>query len=120
MAPLASPPQGPVLWPHHWRTVERLRERFGEDARFSALIVGGSLAKEYGREDSDVDVVFIATPEEARRREAAQDFGYFDQADCDYAGGHVDSKVVDLAFLRDGAAGRRGRPSSARFPSSRT
>ena len=111
--PAESSPSA-VLWPHHWRTVERLTARFGSDPRFEALIIGGSLAKGYGREDSDVDVVFVATPEEYRRREATGDFGYFSQEDCDYAGGYVDGKVVDLAFLGD-VAERGSEPARAAF-----
>lgn len=112
MSPPASP--APFLWPHHQRTVERLRQRFEPDARFDALLIGGSLVKGYGREDSDVDVVFIATPQEYRQREVSGDFGYSAEEDCDYPGGYVDGKVVDLNFLLD-VAGRGSEPARAAF-----
>lgn len=109
-----SVPPAPFLWPHHQRTVERLRQRFGSDSRFDALLIGGSLVKGYGREDSDVDVVFVATPGEYREREQGGDFSYYAEEDCDYPGGYVDGKVVDLNFLLD-VAERGSEPARAAF-----
>ncbi|AFZ67678.1 nucleotidyltransferase domain-containing protein [Deinococcus peraridilitoris] len=105
---------GALLWPHHQRTVERLVRRFEHDPRFEALLVGGSLVKGFGREDSDVDIMLIATPDEFRQRQARGDYSYFSEEECDYAGGYVDGKILDLAFLQD-VARRGSEPARAAF-----
>ena len=44
----------------HRRAISRLAERFAEDDRYSAIIVGGSVANGRAREDSDVDILMVA------------------------------------------------------------
>ncbi len=58
-----------MLYPHHQRTIDRLIDRFKDDLHFLALIIGGSLVKGYGSENSDVDFMLIATDEEYARRQ---------------------------------------------------
>jgi tetraacyldisaccharide 4'-kinase len=48
-----------MLRDHHRRVVERLKERFGRDPDFPALIIGGSVAKGWAKDDSDVDIVLV-------------------------------------------------------------
>jgi hypothetical protein len=100
---------------HHERTIQRLVERYGQDERFPALIVGGSVAKGLARPDSDVDVIFVATPAEFARRQAERDYFYHATAEfCDYPGGYVDGKVIDLQFLRE-AVDHGSEPARAAY-----
>jgi hypothetical protein len=94
---------GVQIRPHHQRAIERLVERFSDDLRFPAVIVGGSVAKGIARDDSDVDAVFIASDEEWRRRRAGRDYFMYLPDLCDYPHGYVDAKVVDKQFLLDAA-----------------
>lgn len=86
---------------HHERVIERLVERYHDDERFPALIVGGSIVKGWARDDSDVDVIFVATDNEFARRQATHEYCIFDRELCDYPGGYVDGKVIDQRFLSD-------------------
>jgi predicted nucleotidyltransferase len=86
---------------HHRRTIDKLVERFKDDPAYPALIVGGSIAKEREKEDSDVDVVLVASAEEYAQRVQNKNYHYYTTDLCDYPGGYVDGKVVDLAFLRE-------------------
>ncbi|MFZ5823722.1 MAG: hypothetical protein ACOY94_05235 [Bacillota bacterium] len=99
---------------HHRRTVERLVQQFAEDPRFPALIVGGSVARGWDKEDSDLDIILVATAEEYARRSPSGDFHYLATDVCDYPGGYVDGKVVDMAFLHD-VAERGSEPARAAF-----
>ena len=54
--------------PHHKESIEKLIESIKQDERFLALIIGGSVAKGMEREESDIDVVLIATDEEFEKR----------------------------------------------------
>jgi len=93
-----------MLYPHHLRVVERLVELYKDDPRFPAIIVGGSLVKGYGDENSDVDIMLVASDDEYAKRAAAQDFWYFNRDLCDYPDGYIDGKIIDMQFLRDAAA----------------
>ena len=99
---------------HHQRAIERLADAYRDDPEFRALIVGGSVAKGYARPDSDVDFLIVATDESFERRKASRDL-FINRRDlCDYEGGFVDGKIVDLAYLSD-VAQKGNEPSRAAF-----
>src|SRR5438876_4707061 len=88
---------------HHQRVSQRLVEQFKDDSRFPALIIGGSVAKGRARKDSDIDILLVANEEEYARREATQGFWYLDREICDYPGGYVEGKIINMQFLVDAA-----------------
>jgi hypothetical protein len=92
-----------MILPHHQRVIDRLIDLFQDDPRFPAMIIGGSVAKGRARPDSDVDVMLIATDEEYARRVPTHDFWYINRDLCDYPGGYVEGKILDMSFLRDAA-----------------
>lgn len=89
------------MFPHHQQAIEKLTRQFKDDARFPALILAGSVAKGSCREDSDVDAMFVATEDEYQQRMEAGSLVFQPENVCDYPGGYVDGKIIDLAFLRD-------------------
>ena len=100
--------------PQHQRAIDRLADAYRDDEHFLALIIGGSVAKGYARPDSDVDFMIVATDREFAGRDAADDL-FINRRDlCDYDGGFVDGKVIDLAYLRD-VASFGNEPSRAAF-----
>ena len=99
---------------HHQRAINRLADAYRDDPHFRALVIGGSIAKGYARDDSDVDFLIIATDEAFEQRRAERDL-FINRTDlCDYDGGFVDGKIVNLAFLED-VAERGNEPSRAAF-----
>jgi hypothetical protein len=86
--------------PHHRRAIENLKESIKKDKRFRALIIGGSVAKSMEREDSDIDITLIATDEEFEKRKKRDMYLYYETKFCDYPGGYIDGKVVNLEFLQ--------------------
>ena len=99
---------------HHQRAIDRLTETYRDDPRFTALIIGGSVAKGFARDDSDVDFMIVATDEEFEQRSPKGDL-FINRTDlCDYAGGYVDGKIISRDFLDDVAA-KGNEPSRAAF-----
>ncbi|MHA2122718.1 MAG: nucleotidyltransferase domain-containing protein [Promethearchaeota archaeon] len=86
--------------PHHKLAIDKLVESIKQDERFLALIIGGSVAKGMEREDSDIDVTLIATDEEFEKRKKRNMYLYYETKYCDYPGGYIDGKVVNLEFLK--------------------
>jgi len=99
---------------HHQRSIERVTKCFVNKPEYLALIIGGSIAMGYEKEDSDVDVILVATDEEYERRKTKNDFFFYSAELCTYEGGYVDGKVVDLRFLREVEA-KGSEPARAAF-----
>ncbi|MHA2269557.1 MAG: nucleotidyltransferase domain-containing protein [Promethearchaeota archaeon] len=99
---------------HHKKAIEKLVESIEQDKRFIALIIGGSVAKGMEREDSDIDVTLVATDEEFKKRKKNNMHLYYDTKFCDYPGGYIDGKVVDLEFLKT-VAERGSEPARDAF-----
>ncbi len=98
----------------HQRAIDRLADAYRNDPEFLSLIIGGSVAKGFARDDSDVDFMIVATDESFERRMASRDL-FINRRDLtDYEGGYVDGKVVNLAYLEDVAA-KGNEPSRAAF-----
>ncbi len=99
---------------HHQRTIIRLADAYRDDPRFLALVIGGSVAKGYARADSDVDFLIVATDDEFEKRKAARDL-FINRRDlCDYEGGYVDGKIINLSFL-EAVSEKGNEPSRAAF-----
>jgi hypothetical protein len=78
------------------------------------MIIGGSIAKGVESENSDIDVVLVATDGEYAGRKAGGGLHYSAKDVCDYPGGYVDGKIVDMQFLRD-VAHHGSDPARAAF-----
>lgn len=99
---------------HHQRAIKRLADEYRDDPDFLGVIIGGSVAKGFARDDSDVDFMIIATDDVYRKRKAELDL-FINRTDlCDYEGGFVDGKIVDLGYLEK-VAEKGNEPSRAAF-----
>ena len=99
---------------HHQKAIDRLAAAYRDNPDFLGLVIGGSVAKGYARDDSDVDFLIIATDDVFEERRAARDL-FINRRDlCDYDGGFVDGKIINLAFLED-VAKKGNEPSRAAF-----
>jgi hypothetical protein len=105
-----------TIYPHQQRAIAGLIDRFKVDPNFLALLIGGSLVKGYGNEGSDVDFMLITTDEEYARRLPARSLTYYATDLCDYPGGYVDGKIVNVAFLEE-VADRGSEPARSAFES---
>jgi hypothetical protein len=98
------------LRPHHERAIQKLAEHFSKEEGYLAAIVGGSVAKGVETEHADIDVILVATDEVYERRNQENSLTYFSASFCDYPGGYVDGKIVNLEYLR--AAAERGNEAT--------
>jgi hypothetical protein len=100
--------------PHHEETIRKLVDHFSKDEGYLGLIVGGSIAKGVETEYADIDVMLVVTDESYERHRKEHRLSYGLMEFCDYPGGYVDVKVVDIPYLR-AAAERGNEPTRAAF-----
>jgi Nucleotidyltransferase domain len=99
---------------HHERAIQKLVEHFAADESCLGVIVGGSVAKGLAKDDSDIDVVLVVGDDLYRQKKAENRLVYFNVDFCDYPGGYIDGKIVNLDYIR--AAAKRGNePTRAAF-----
>lgn len=102
------------LFDHHKKAIENLVKEYQQDARFPALIIGGSVAKQLAREDSDVDFMIVATDEEFQKRSRKGEL-FINRTDlCDYPGGFVDGKIINMPYLQE-VLDKGNEPTRAAF-----
>ena len=89
------------MYQHHLETIEKVKQHFLQDKDVLALIIGGSLVKGWGMENSDVDIMIVVTDEDFARRQAENQILYFTRDFCDYPDGYVDGKFINISFLRE-------------------
>ena len=99
---------------HHQRAIDRLADAYRDDPRYRALIIGGSVAKGYARDDSDVDFLIVATDDAFEEHQRTRDLFINRRDFCDYEGGFVDGKIINLSFLEE-LAKKGNEPSRAAF-----
>ncbi len=92
------------MYPHHERALQKVKAHFEQDPTVLALLFSGSLAKGWGSESSDVDIMLIVTEEEFARRTLNNEYLYFSTDFTDYEGGYVDGKFLSVSFLEEIAA----------------
>lgn len=97
---------------HHERALEHIQARFEVDEEIVALLLIGSVARGSARPGSDIDLLFVVSPDALthRRTEGRLSIDVSDLAD--WPRGHAGGGVVDLPFLR--AVAERG-PEPARY-----
>jgi hypothetical protein len=86
---------------HHQRAIDRLTDYFNQDASVLGVIIGGSIAHQLEREDSDVDLMIVVTDEEFAKHQESGQYHFYSTDFTDYPGGYADGKYMDLSFLRD-------------------
>ncbi|MEM9753541.1 MAG: hypothetical protein AAF916_09165 [Planctomycetota bacterium] len=92
------------LWPHHERAIASLLVELRDNPDALALVLGGSLARGWGRENSDLDGHLLVTEAAMQRRIETNGHAFIPaQNHCDYEGGYVDLKAVSMSLLEDAA-----------------
>lgn len=106
------------MYQHHIESIEKMKAYFAHTPGLIALVLGGSVAKENERPDSDLDALVILT-DEAYAEKAAQGktaetvTGY-----CTYEGGYFDIKYMTKDYIK-AAALRGSEPTRNSFVKAR-
>ncbi|WP_372631133.1 nucleotidyltransferase domain-containing protein [Cohnella sp.] len=104
------------MFEHHKRALDKLTEALSADSSILSIITAGSVAQGIARESSDVDVYLVVDDESYAERQKSHNLSYInrDKVICDYEGGYIDGKIINLGFL-EAAAERGSEPTRASF-----
>jgi predicted nucleotidyltransferase len=87
------------MYPHHQATIDSTIEHFKAQPGVRALLLGGSIAHGFAKENSDVDIMIIVSDEDHQQRVADQHTGFFSRELSTYEEGYVDGKYISEGFL---------------------
>ena len=99
---------------HHQLAINNLIDYLRNRDEFLAIIVAGSIAKGTAKDSSDIDVYLVATDDEFNRRKQENNLFFFNEALCNYPGGYIDGKIINISFLKK-AALHGSEPTRASF-----
>lgn len=89
---------------HHQQAIDALTAHFKQDPTVLAVIIGGSVAHGFAREDSDIDFMLVVDDERYKKAEETGQFFDFRTEFTPYPGGYSDGKLITIAYLREAAA----------------
>jgi len=96
------------------RAIAKLVGRYRDDPGALALVLSGSVAKGFEREDSDIDFMLVVSDEEFEARRKARDLCIYIGDLGDYPGGYGDGKRISLKFM-ESVAERGTEPARFAF-----
>lgn len=94
------------MYQHHKEAIEILVREYRGKPGVEAIFLGGSVARDQARPDSDVDAIILLSDEEYRRRAQGGTLAECVFGLCPYEGGYFDIKYCSLDYLK--AAAQRG------------
>ncbi len=84
---------------HHQEPIDKFLNIYKKDQSILAVLLAGSIAHGFSKPDSDIDICLVVDSEEFNRRKADNKLAFSLWDFCEYEGGYIDCKVVDLKFL---------------------
>lgn len=88
------------MFKHHEETIKNVADKLKKDHEVLAMLVSGSIAHGFAREDSDVDIMIVVSEENLAIRSQNGQKTYFERESCTYEGGYIDGKYISLNFIK--------------------
>jgi len=95
---------------HHQRALDKAVDRLRKEPDVVAILLAGSLARNAGRKNSDVDLLVVITDQGWQQRVKANAITFFWPDLADWEGGYVEGKFVSESFILE-AAQRGSEPT---------
>lgn len=102
------------MYPHQRKALDNFIAAIETDPHAEAAILGGSIAKGWHNETSDVDVLVLCSDAEYERRRREKQVAWYAPEFAEYEGGYLDIKYIHRAYL-DLAAEKGNEPTRASF-----
>lgn len=87
------------LYPHHEKGIAAVTDYFRQQEGVVALLLGGSIAHGYARENSDIDIMILIDQSAYEERKARDELLFFNRELAGYEVGYVDGKYICPSYL---------------------
>ena len=91
------------MYSHHEESILNITRKLKTDKEILAVLIGGSVAHGFAKEDSDIDIMLVISEADYLKRVESKRLHYFETEDCTYEGGYVDGKYMSVEFLEKAA-----------------
>lgn len=88
------------MYPHHQAAIEAVTNKLKQQEEILAVLVGGSVAHGYAKEDADIDLMLVVSDERYRSLLESGDIHYHETESTPYEGGYVDGKYTSVSYIR--------------------
>lgn len=88
------------MYPHHKTAIDRITNKLKEKEEILAVIVGGSVAHGFAKEDSDIDLMLVVSDEVYLSLLESGDIHYHETESTPYEGGYVDGKYTSVSYIK--------------------
>lgn len=88
------------MYPHHQTAIEMVTNKLKVKEEILAVIVGGSVAHGFAKEDSDIDLMLVVSDEGYRLLLESGDIHYHETESTPYDGGYVDGKYTSVSYIK--------------------
>ncbi len=102
------------MHPQHAETISKIIAHFAPRDDVLAVLLTGSVAHGFCRENSDVDIAIIVSESKYQQYKSTGDLTFYDTSHCSYLDGYVDGKYMDIGFIQD-VAKRGSEPARFAF-----
>lgn len=99
---------------HHQKAVEKYIEQVKDQKGVLAVILSGSLSREWEKENSDIDLYLVLDDMVYEENNKTMEYCCTDYNICEYDQGYIDAKIISLQFLKE-AAVHGSEPTRASF-----
>ncbi|MEM9066141.1 MAG: nucleotidyltransferase domain-containing protein [Planctomycetota bacterium] len=107
-------PKIPDMFPHQRALLDRFIDHAATEPTFQAVIFGGSIAKGWHNEKSDIDLMVLVDEQDYRLRASENRTAVWDQRFSEIEWIAADVKYLDPSYLND-CADRANEPTKAAF-----
>ncbi|WP_315793416.1 nucleotidyltransferase domain-containing protein [Paenibacillus sp. BIC5C1] len=89
-----------MMYPHHQTAIQTITDKLKVKEEILAVIVGGSVAHGFAKEDSDIDLMLVVSDEHYRSLLESGDIHYHETESTPYDGGYVDGKYTSISYIK--------------------
>ncbi|OCT17248.1 hypothetical protein A8709_27335 [Paenibacillus pectinilyticus] len=88
------------MYPHHQTAINMVTNKLKAKEEILAVIVGGSVAHGFAKEDSDIDLMLVVSDDGYLSLLARGDIHYHETESTPYDGGYVDGKYTSVSYIK--------------------
>ncbi len=89
------------MYPHHKETAKKIADLLSQKEDVLAVLLSGSVAHGFAKENSDVDLMIILSDEDYKAYVKRGEMNYWNTDICDYTDGYIDGKYISIDFMKD-------------------